>query len=49
MYKEDDDHATHTRIIQLTPEQRVNAIAEMLGGATVDDAARQAAVSLLNS
>lgn len=49
VYKEDDDHATHTRIIQLTPEQRVNAIAEMLGGATVDDAARQAAISLLNS
>lgn len=49
VYKEDDDHATHTRIIQLTPEQRVNAIAEMLGGATIDDAARQAAISLLNS
>lgn len=49
VYKEDDDHATHTRINQLTPEQRVNAIAEMLGGATVDDAARQAAISLLNS
>ncbi|WP_285799336.1 DNA repair protein RecN [Duncaniella freteri] len=49
VYKEDDDHATHTRIIQLTPEQRVNAIAEMLGGVTVDDAARQAAISLLNS
>ncbi len=49
VYKEDDDHATHTRINQLTPEQRVNAIAEMLGGATIDDAARQAAISLLNS
>ncbi len=49
VYKEDDDHATHTRIIQLTPEQRVNAIAEMLGGATIDYAARQAAISLLNS
>ncbi len=49
VYKEDDENSTHTRIMQLTPEQRVNAIAEMLGGATVDDAARQAAISLLNS
>lgn len=49
VYKEDDEHATHTRIMQLTSEQRVNAIAEMLGGAEVDDAARQAAISLLNS
>lgn len=49
VYKEDDENSTHTRIMQLTPEQRVSAIAEMLGGATVDDAARQAAISLLNS
>ena len=49
VYKEDDENSTHTRIMQLTPEQRVNAIAEMLGGATVDEAARQAAISLLNS
>lgn len=49
VYKEDDDKSTHTRIIQLTPEQRVDAIAEMLGGATIDNAARQAALSLINS
>lgn len=49
VYKEDDENSTHTRIMQLTPEQRINAIAEMLGGATVDEAARQAAISLLNS
>lgn len=49
VYKEDDDKSTHTRIIQLTPEQRVDAIAEMLGGATIDNAARQAAISLINS
>lgn len=49
VYKEDDEHSTHTRIRQLTDDQRVDAIAEMLGGASVDDAARQAAKSLLNS
>ena len=49
VYKEADDKSTHTRIIQLTPEQRVDAIAEMLGGATIDNAARQAAISLINS
>ena len=49
VYKEDNDKSTHTRIIQLTPEQRVDAIAEMLGGATIDNAARQAAISLINS
>lgn len=49
VYKEDDDKSTHTRIIQLTPEQRVDAIAEMLGGTTIDNAARQAALSLINS
>lgn len=49
VYKEDDDKSTHTRIIQLTPEQRVDAIAEMLGGTTIDNAARQAAISLINS
>lgn len=49
VYKEDDEDATHTRILQLSDEQRVDAIAEMLGGARIDDAARQAAISLLNS
>lgn len=49
VYKEDDDISTHTRIMQLSPEERVDAIASMLGGAAVDDAARAAARSLLNS
>lgn len=49
VYKEDDEHATHTRIRQLSDKERVEAIAEMLGGANVDQAARQAAKSLLNS
>ena len=48
VYKEDDEHSTHTRIRQLSDGERVDAIAEMLGGASVDDAARQAARSLLN-
>ena len=49
VYKEDDENSTHTRIIQLTDDQRTDAIASMLGGSEVDDAARQAAISLLNS
>lgn len=49
VYKEDDENSTHTRIIQLTDDQRIVAIASMLGGSEVDDAARQAAISLLNS
>lgn len=49
VYKEDDEHSTHTRIRQLADSERVDAIAAMLGGASVDDAARQAAKSLLNS
>lgn len=49
VYKEDDENSTHTRIIQLTDDQRIDAIASMLGGSEVDDAARQAAISLLNS
>lgn len=49
VYKEDDEHATHTRICQLSDKERIEAIAGMLGGANVDQAARQAAKSLLNS
>ena len=49
VYKEDDDQATHTRIRQLTPEERIDAVAEMLGGSEVDEAARQAAISLLKN
>ena len=48
VYKEDDEQSTHTRIRQLTSDERIDAVAEMLGGSEVDDAARQAAISLLN-
>lgn len=49
VYKEDDEHSTHTRISQLSDEERVNAIAAMLGGTQIDSAAVSAAKSLLNS
>lgn len=49
VYKEDDDLATHTRISCLTQAERVEAIASMLGASGVDEAARQAAISLLNN
>lgn len=49
VYKEDDADATHTRLALLTPSERVAAIAAMLGGAKVDDAAISAARSLLSA
>lgn len=49
VYKEDDSDSTHTRIIRLDDSERVDAIAAMLGGSEIDDAARQAARSLLNN
>lgn len=49
VYKEDDDHATHTRIARLSPRERVDAIAAMLGGAEIDSAALKAAKSLLSN
>lgn len=48
VYKEDDENATHTRISSLSDNERIDAIASMLGASTVDDAARAAAKSLLN-
>lgn len=47
VYKEDDEHSTHTRISLLTDEERVRSIAAMLGGADIDEAAVAAARSLL--
>ena len=47
VYKEDDEHSTHTRIALLTDEERVRSIAAMLGGSEIDDAALAAARSLL--
>ncbi|MDE6831824.1 MAG: hypothetical protein K2J07_03725 [Muribaculaceae bacterium] len=49
VYKEDTETSTTTRIISLTPEQRVEQIATMLSGDQVDEAARQNARSLLNT
>lgn len=49
VYKEDDEHSTHTRIAPLGEAERVEAIAAMLGGSSVDKAALAAARSLLKS
>lgn len=48
VYKEDDEHSTHTRIALLSDEERVRSIAAMLGGADIDEAAIAAARSLLS-
>lgn len=49
VYKEDDDESTHTRIRELTGDDRIGEIAVMLSGSTVDEAARANARSLLNN
>ena len=48
VYKEDNEDATLSHIVKLTPEQRVEEIAHMLSGETLTDAALQNARSLLN-
>lgn len=47
VFKEDTEDSTTTRIIQLTPDQRIEQIAAMLSGDHVDEAARANARSLL--
>lgn len=48
VYKEDDEHSTHTRIALLSDEERVRSLAAMLGGSEIDEAAMAAARSLLS-
>ncbi len=47
VFKEDDDNSTLTRIVELTPDRRIDELAIMLSGSTVDEAARANARSLL--
>ncbi len=47
VYKEDDDDATHTHIVELSQEERVEEIAHMLSGAELTEAALQNARTLL--
>lgn len=48
VYKEDDDHSTHTHIALLDEEERVKSIAAMLGGSEIDETAIAAARNLLS-
>lgn len=48
VYKEDDDTTTQTQIKQLTTDERINEIAIMLSGSTIEDTAIANARSLLN-
>ncbi len=47
VFKEDDETSTLTRIKELSQEQRIDELALMLSGSSVDDAARANARSLL--
>lgn len=49
VFKQDDEYATYTHISELTSEQRIDEIAQMLSGSNIDDAARANAISLLNN
>lgn len=49
VYKEDDEHSTHTYIRRLSTDERIDELAVMLSGSKVDEAARANAKSLLNS
>ncbi len=48
VYKDDTTDSTHSHIIPLTPEQRVEEIAHMLSGANLTEAALQNAKALLS-
>lgn len=48
VYKEDDDTTTQTQIKQLSTDERINEIAIMLSGSTIEDTAIANARSLLN-
>ena len=49
VYKQDSDTATNTCITRLDDNQRIDEIALMLSGSSVDTAARNNAISLLNN
>ncbi|MDE5837851.1 MAG: DNA repair protein RecN, partial [Paramuribaculum sp.] len=49
VYKEDDEHSTHTRVSPLSYQERVQEIALMLSGKTDDAAARATAESLIKN
>ena len=49
VYKEDTETGTNSHILQLSQEERINEIANMLSGATITDAALNNAKALLNN
>ena len=49
VYKEDDEHSTHTRVSPLSHEERIGEIALMLSGKTDDPTARATAESLIKN
>lgn len=49
VFKEDDEEATHTHIVALSPQERLQAIAAMLSGGNVTEAALANAKSLLEA
>lgn len=48
VYKSDDSAATHTHIKRLTPDERIDHIAEIMSGSSASPGARAAAIEMLN-
>ncbi len=48
VYKEDTDEGTESHMVQLSAEDRIQEIAQMLSGSDVTDAARENAIALLS-
>lgn len=48
VYKEDTDEGTESHMVQLSAEERIQEIAQMLSGSDVTDAARENAIALLS-
>lgn len=49
VFKEEEDHRVQTQIMQLTADQRVKEIAQMLSGSIVTEAATKNAIELLTA
>lgn len=47
IYKESDDSNTYTHVEKLSPEEKVEEVARLMGGETITDAAREAARELI--
>lgn len=48
IYKESDESSTYTHVQKLSPEEKIDEVARLIGGETITDAAREAAKELID-